>query len=77
MSQTQQKYSTFDRELLAAYLAVLHFKHLVEGRNVLLLTNQKPLCRAFKSQSSLKSDRQQRYKKKKNLLANILMIFHL
>lgn len=61
LSQTQQKYSTFDRELLAAYLAVLHFKHLIEGRNVMLLTDHKPLCSAFKSQSSLKSDRQQRH----------------
>ena len=61
LSQTQQKYSTFDRELLAAYLAVLHFKPQIEGRNVLLLTDHKPLCSAFKSQSSLKSDRQQRH----------------
>lgn len=61
LSQTQQKYSTFDRELLASYLSVLHFKHLIEGRNVLLLTDHKPLCNAFNSQSTLKSDRQQRH----------------
>ena len=61
LTLTQRKYSTFDRELLAAYLAVLHFKHLIEGRNVILLTDHKPLCSAFKSQSSLKSDRQQRH----------------
>ena len=61
LTLTQRKYSTFDRELLAAYSAVLHFKHQIEGRNVLLLTDQKPLCNAFKSQTPLKSDRQQRH----------------
>lgn len=44
-----------DKELLAAYLSVLHFKYLVEGRNVLLMTGHKPLYSAFKSQSLMKS----------------------
>ena len=53
-------YSTFNRELLAAYLSVLHFRHLIEGRQVLLLTDHKPLCGAFYSLNPVKSDRQQR-----------------
>ena len=61
LSQAQTKYSAFDRELLAAYLAVLHFKPLIEGHFVLLLTDHKPLCSAFKSTSPAKSDRQQRH----------------
>lgn len=61
LSQAQQKYSAFDRELLAAYLAVLHFKHQIEGRYVLLLTDHKPLCSAFRSKVPAKSDRQQRH----------------
>ena len=61
LSETQRKYSTFDRELLAAYLAVLHFRHQIEGRHVLLLTDHKPLCSAFKSVNPAKSDRQQRH----------------
>ena len=61
LSQAQQKYSTFDRELLASYLSVLHFKHQIEGRDVLLLTDHKPLCSAFKSKTLAKSDRQQRH----------------
>ena len=60
LSQTQIRYSTFDRELLAAYLSVLHFRHLIEGRRVLLLTDHKPLCGAFYSLNPAKSDRQQR-----------------
>ena len=54
------RYSTFDRELLAAYLSVLHFRHLIEGRQVLLLTDHKPLCGTFYSLNPAKSDRQQR-----------------
>ena len=61
LSQAQQKYSAFDRELLAAYLSVLHFRHQIRGRNVLLLTNHEPLCSAFKSTSPSKNDRQQRH----------------
>ena len=61
LSQAQRKYSTFDRELLASYLAVLHFRHHIKGRYVLLLTDHKPLCSAFKSVNPTKSDRQQRH----------------
>uniref|UniRef100_A0A0K2TCL3 Uncharacterized protein n=1 Tax=Lepeophtheirus salmonis TaxID=72036 RepID=A0A0K2TCL3_LEPSM len=61
ISQAQLKYSTFDRELLGAYLSVLHFKYLIEGQNVTIFTDHKPLESAFKSQKLAKSDRQQRY----------------
>lgn len=61
LSQAQTKYATFDRELLAAYLAVLHFKPQLEGHYVLLLSDHQPLCKAFYSTTPAKSDRQQRY----------------
>ena len=61
LMKTEQSYSTFDRELLAAYSAILHFKNQVEGRNVTLFTDHKPLVSAFTSPQSLKSDRQQRH----------------
>ena len=61
LSTSQKKYSTFDRELLAAYLAVLHFKNIIEGNTVLLSTDHKPLISAFYSQTPAKSDLQQRY----------------
>ena len=54
------RYPTFDRELLAAYLSVLYLPHLLEGCQVLLLTDHKPLCGAFYSLNPSKSDRQQR-----------------
>ena len=61
LSDAQRKYSTFDRELLASYLAVMYFKHEIEGRNVTLCTDHKPLVSAFYSKQPAKSDRQQRY----------------
>ena len=32
LSDTEKKYSAFDRELLAAYLSVHHFRFMLEGR---------------------------------------------
>ena len=57
--QTQMRYSTFDRELLAVYLSVLHFRYFIEGHQVLLLTDHKPLRGAFYSLNPAKSGRQQ------------------
>lgn len=61
LSASQRVYSTFDRELLASYLSVLHFKHIIEGRVVHLFTDHKPLVAAFYSHNPAKSDRQQRH----------------
>ena len=61
LSQAQQKYAAYDRELLAAYLATLHFRDMIEGRHVTLRTDHKPLVRAFHSPHTAKSDRQQRH----------------
>lgn len=61
LTETQRRYSTFDRELLAAYSAVLHFRPFIEGRNVTLFTDHRPLQAAFSSRSEAKSDRQQRH----------------
>ena len=44
----ERKYSTFDRELLAA---IRHFRHFVEGRQFHLLTDHKPLTFALSFQS--------------------------
>lgn len=47
LSPAQTKYSTFDRELLAIYLAIKHFRHFVEGREFKVFTDHKPLTRAL------------------------------
>ena len=35
----QQKYSAYDRELLAIYTAIKHFRHALEGRNFVIYTD--------------------------------------
>lgn len=47
LSDTQQRYSTYDRELLAIYSALKFFRHMTEGRDVTILTDHRPLQYAF------------------------------
>jgi cleavage and polyadenylation specificity factor subunit 1 len=47
MNTAQQKYSSFDRELLAIYEAVKHFRHMLEARQFIIFTDHKPLTYAF------------------------------
>lgn len=51
MNPTQSKYSAFDRELLAIFLALKHFKHFVEGRPFTIYTDHKPLTSAISSKT--------------------------
>ena len=60
MSEAERKYSAFDRELLALYLAVRHFRASLEGRQFTIFTDHKPLCGAITS-SVEKSPRQTRH----------------
>ena len=41
LTPAETRYSVFDRELLAIYLAVKHFQHFVEGWDFYILTNHK------------------------------------
>ena len=47
LSPAQRRFSTFSRKLLAIYLAVKHFRHLLEGRNFTVYTDHKPLTTAM------------------------------
>ena len=47
MTPTEQRYSAFDRELLAVYLAIQNFRHFLEGRQFHVLTDHKPLIYAL------------------------------
>jgi RNase H-like domain found in reverse transcriptase/Integrase zinc binding domain len=53
-------YYTFDRELLAAFLAVKHFRFQLEGRSFKLYTDHKPLVAAIHRATPPISARQQR-----------------
>ena len=61
MTATEQRYSTFDRELLAVYLAIRHFRHFLEGRQFQVLTDHKPLTYALNTRSDRHSPRQARH----------------
>ena len=60
MTPAETRYSTFDRELLAVYLSIKHFRHLLEGRQFHVLTDHKPLTYALNSRSDRHSPRQAR-----------------
>ena len=61
LDTAQQKYSAFDRELLALYLGIRHFRWLLEGRCFYVLTDHKPLTFALSRISDHWSARQQRH----------------
>ena len=52
-SDAQKRYSTFDKELLAAYLAIHHFTYFLEGRPFTLYTDHKPLVCAISRKKKL------------------------
>ncbi|KAJ8724127.1 hypothetical protein PYW07_008107 [Mythimna separata] len=47
LTDTQTRYSTYDRELLAIYMSIKHFRHMIEGRELTVLTDHKPLTFAL------------------------------
>ena len=61
LKKSEQKYSTFDRELLALYEAVRHFRYFLEGRNCIMFTDHQPLVKSLHKQSDPWSTRQQRH----------------
>ena len=61
LKKSEQKYSTFDRELLALYEAVRHFRYFLEGRNFIMFTDHQPLVKSLHKQSDPWSTRQQRH----------------
>ena len=52
LNGAEHKYSAYDRELLAMYKAVRHFRHMVEGRTFRILTDHKPLVAAFRQEKT-------------------------
>jgi hypothetical protein len=60
LSSPESKYSTFDRELLAVFAAVRHFRFVLEGHPFRILTDHLPLTLAMRRVSPLWSARQVR-----------------
>ena len=61
LKPAETRYSTFDRELLAVYLAIKHFRHLVEGREFHVLTDHRPLTFSLNTHHDRHSPRQARH----------------
>ena len=47
LQSAEQQYSAFDKELLAMYLAIKHFRCFLEGRTFTAYTDHKPLVGAI------------------------------
>jgi cleavage and polyadenylation specificity factor subunit 1 len=58
LNPAQQKYSAYDRELLAIYEAVKHFRHMLEARHFTIFTDHKPIIYAFQQKRDKCSPRQ-------------------
>lgn len=61
LQPAETRYSTFDRELLAVYLAIKHFRHFVEGRDFHVLTDHRPLTFSLQAHHDRHSPRQARH----------------
>ena len=61
LRKPELKYSAFDKELLALYLAVKHFHYFLEGRKFTAFTDHKPLIPALVKVTDTWSKRQQRH----------------
>jgi RNase H-like domain found in reverse transcriptase len=60
LSDTEQRYSAYDRELLAIHSSILHYRYMLEGRRFVVFTDHKPLVGALSRVSEPRSDRQRR-----------------
>lgn len=61
LSESQKKYSPYDRELLAIYDSIKYFRHMLDARCFTIYTDHKPLCFAFNSRKDNCTPRQFRH----------------
>lgn len=61
LTNTEQRYSAFGRELLAAYVAGKHFQYFLEGRQFIIFTDHKLLTHAFQAARNSYSPREVRH----------------
>ncbi|GFT69322.1 retrovirus-related Pol polyprotein from transposon 17.6 [Trichonephila clavipes] len=58
LTSSEKFYSAYDRELLAIYSAIRHFRYMLEARDFTVFTDHKPLTYAFRQKSDKCSPRQ-------------------
>ena len=61
LQPAETRYSTFGRELLAIYLSIKYFRHMLEGRTFCIYTDHKPLTYALQSKPDHYSAREVRH----------------
>lgn len=61
LNNAQCKYSVFDKELLAIYLSIIHFRFMLEGHDFYVATDHKPLTFALAQGSEKCSPRRLRH----------------
>ncbi|GBM41814.1 Transposon Ty3-G Gag-Pol polyprotein [Araneus ventricosus] len=61
LSKAEKQYSAYDRELLAVYASIRHFRHMLEGCQFIIFTDHKPLVYAFRQKPEKASPRQLRH----------------
>jgi transposase InsO family protein len=61
LDSAQQRYSAFDRELLAVFFTIRHFRCMLEGRRFTIFTDHRPLIGALGRVSEPWTARQQRH----------------
>ncbi|GFT56609.1 hypothetical protein TNCV_1313421 [Trichonephila clavipes] len=58
LTSSEKFYSAYDRELLAIYSAIRHFRYMLEARDFTVFTDHKPLTHAFRQKSDKCPSRQ-------------------
>ncbi|GFW81029.1 retrovirus-related Pol polyprotein from transposon 17.6 [Trichonephila clavipes] len=58
LTSSEKSYSAYDREHLAIYSAIRHFRYMLEARDFTVFTDHKPLTYAFRQKSDKCSPRQ-------------------
>jgi hypothetical protein len=61
LDSAQQRYSAFNRELLAVFFTIRHFRCMLEGRRFTIFTDHRPLIGALGRVSEPWTARQQRH----------------
>lgn len=60
LTDTERKYSAYDRELLGIYAAIKHFRYMLEATNFIVFTDHRPITFAFVQNVEKFSPRQTR-----------------
>ena len=61
LDEAQMKWPVYDRELYALYAAAIHFEYMIEGREVIYVTDHRPLLHMFTTKKPCRIQRRSRY----------------